>query len=70
MKFWEAMKIVDEGGSACRSSYNKWRVQLDGEYPFGMIMIKGDKEKGATFRPFWQDMIAEDWEEVDTSVKS
>ena len=65
MNFWEAMKIVDEGGKVTRPCFQVGYITevTDGEVSF----IDWKYPEGSqTYRPFQSDMTANDWIEVDS----
>ena len=63
MKFWEAMKIVDEGGMVRRESWNLWWIIRKGKsHPITLIEELDFHNMDTTLSTL--EMDANDWVEV------
>jgi len=65
MKFWQAMKIVDEGGKVRRK---RWGTEVPNVYlsPDGFVSFDTLVEKD--YEPTATALVANDWEEVVDTV--
>lgn len=61
MKFWEAMKIIDEGGKVKRSDWG-WFVEWCGLVGGRVMLRKGDDFE--VYEPSASDFTSKDWVEV------
>ncbi len=69
MKFWEAMKIVDEGGKVQRGGYwnQDWIIRKGKSHP---IIIIENLETHATISVLdTLDMSTNDWVEVKDEIR-
>ena len=65
MKFWEAMKVVDEGGKVKRKSWGWW-VEWCGKVGGKVVIRKG--EDFEFYVPSPSDFTSDDWVEVKDEI--